>query len=161
MAKMFFTLEEAKSKLGRNAEEMKQLAREGRLREFRDGPRLMFKADQVEMLAAELNYGMKLPGDPYEESAAKERIALRVFDALDVSAPESSTPLQRYVNSVFVQLFCSDVLRGLRDQITDDEPGLRQFGVDTSDGRRLRDDVKREIERLASLAKSAIEGAIK
>src|SRR4029079_15235537 len=28
--------------------------REGRLREFRDGPRLMFKADQVEQLKSEL-----------------------------------------------------------------------------------------------------------
>lgn len=55
MAKMFYTLEEAKNVLGRNEEEIKQFAREGRLREFRDGPRLMFKADQVEQLRAELS----------------------------------------------------------------------------------------------------------
>ncbi len=54
MAKMFYTLDEAKSALGRNEEEIKQLAREGRLREFRDGPRLMFKADQVEQLKNEM-----------------------------------------------------------------------------------------------------------
>jgi hypothetical protein len=54
MAKMFYTLEEAESALGKNEEEIKQLAREGRLREFRDGPRLMFKADQVEQLKSEL-----------------------------------------------------------------------------------------------------------
>ena len=48
MAKMFYTMDETKNVLGRNEEEIKQLAREGRLREFRDGPRLMFKADQVE-----------------------------------------------------------------------------------------------------------------
>ncbi|HEV2296679.1 MAG TPA: hypothetical protein VGR35_22750 [Tepidisphaeraceae bacterium] len=57
MAKMFYTLDEAKSALGRNEEEIKQLAREGRLREFRDGPRLMFKADQVEQLKSELGGG--------------------------------------------------------------------------------------------------------
>ena len=45
MAKMFYTLDETKAALGRNEEEIKQLSREGRLREFRDGPRLMFKAD--------------------------------------------------------------------------------------------------------------------
>lgn len=55
MAKMFYTLDETKTALGRNEEEIKQLAREGRLREFRDGPRLMFKADQVEQLKAELS----------------------------------------------------------------------------------------------------------
>jgi len=54
MAKMFYTLDEAKAALGKNEEQIKQLAREGRLREFRDGPRLMFKADQVETLKNEL-----------------------------------------------------------------------------------------------------------
>src|SRR5204863_5594163 len=53
MAKMFYTLDEAKAALGKNEEEIKQLTREGRLREFRDGPRLMFKADQVEAVRAE------------------------------------------------------------------------------------------------------------
>ena len=57
MAKMFYTLEEAKAALGRSEDEIKQFAREGRLREFRDGPRLMFKADQVEQLRAELGAG--------------------------------------------------------------------------------------------------------
>jgi len=54
MAKMFYTLEETKGALGLNEEEIKQLSREGRLREFRDGPRLMFKADQVDNLKSEL-----------------------------------------------------------------------------------------------------------
>src|SRR5690348_15084789 len=57
MAKMFYTLDEAKNVLGRSEEDIKQLAREGRLREFRDGPRLMFKADQVEQLRSELSSG--------------------------------------------------------------------------------------------------------
>src|SRR4029079_18436969 len=57
MAKMFYTLDEAKAALGRSEDEIKQFAREGRLREFRDGPRLMFKADQVEQLRAELGAG--------------------------------------------------------------------------------------------------------
>jgi hypothetical protein len=57
MAKMFYTLEEAKATLGKSEDEIKQFAREGRLREFRDGPRLMFKADQVEQLRAELGSG--------------------------------------------------------------------------------------------------------
>src|SRR3954465_6631230 len=54
MAKMFYTMEEAKAALAKSEEDIKQYAREGRLREFRDGPRLMFKADQVEQLKGEL-----------------------------------------------------------------------------------------------------------
>jgi hypothetical protein len=57
MAKMFYTLDEAKAALGKNEEEIKQYAREGKLREFRDGPRLMFKADQVEILKNEIHGG--------------------------------------------------------------------------------------------------------
>jgi hypothetical protein len=57
MAKMFYTLDETRAALGKNEEEIKQYAREGRLREFRDGPRLMFKADQVEALKNELGIG--------------------------------------------------------------------------------------------------------
>ncbi|HET6251476.1 MAG TPA: helix-turn-helix domain-containing protein [Tepidisphaeraceae bacterium] len=57
MAKMFYTLDEAKSALGKSEDEIKAYAREGRLREFRDGPRLMFKADQVEQLKSELTGG--------------------------------------------------------------------------------------------------------
>ena len=40
-------------------DEIRQYAREGRLREFRDGPRLMFKADQVEQLKGELDSGVE------------------------------------------------------------------------------------------------------
>ena len=57
MAKMFYTLEETKASLGKNEEEVRQFAREGRLREFRDGPRLMFKADQVDQLKSDLASG--------------------------------------------------------------------------------------------------------
>jgi hypothetical protein len=54
MAKMFLKLDEVKGILGKNEEEIKQLTREGRLREFRDGPTLMYKADQVEAIKTEL-----------------------------------------------------------------------------------------------------------
>jgi hypothetical protein len=57
MAKMFYTLDEAKSALGKSEDEIKQYSKEGRLREFRDGSRLMYKADQVEQLKNELAGG--------------------------------------------------------------------------------------------------------
>lgn len=63
MAKMFYTLEETKAALGKSEEEVKQYAREGRLREFRDGPRLMFKADQVDQLKGELASGGGMSAD--------------------------------------------------------------------------------------------------
>lgn len=63
MAKMFLTDAETQEILNKNSQELKQLTREGRLREFRDGPRLMFKADQVMALAETLVEPEEASGD--------------------------------------------------------------------------------------------------
>ena len=57
MAKMFYTLDEAKAALGKIRRRDPPVRPRGRLREFRDGPRLMFKADQVEQLKSEVAGG--------------------------------------------------------------------------------------------------------
>ncbi|MFN0132786.1 MAG: hypothetical protein ACKVW3_09715 [Phycisphaerales bacterium] len=51
MAKLFYSLEEAAAKLKRSEADVKQLASSGQLQEFRDRDRLMFKVDQVDLLA--------------------------------------------------------------------------------------------------------------
>lgn len=51
MAKMFYTIEEAGAKLGKSEAEVKQMVESGQLSEFRDRDRLMFKAEQVDLLA--------------------------------------------------------------------------------------------------------------
>jgi hypothetical protein len=51
MAKLFYTLEEASSKLGKSEADVKQMVASGQLQEFRDRDRLMFKVDQVDLLA--------------------------------------------------------------------------------------------------------------
>ena len=58
MAKMFYTLEEAAQKLGKSESDLKELVESGQLSEFRDGDRLVFKVEQVDLLA----------GDEAEES---------------------------------------------------------------------------------------------
>lgn len=57
MAKMFYRFEEAKQVLGMSDEQLKQMTREGKLREFRDGTQVMYKADQVDALRSELGLG--------------------------------------------------------------------------------------------------------
>lgn len=51
MAKLFYTLEEAAAKLKLGEDEVKQLVSTGKLGEYRDRDRLMFKVDQVDLLA--------------------------------------------------------------------------------------------------------------
>lgn len=53
MAKMFYTLEEAASKLGMSESDVQSLAESGQLQEFRDRDKLMFKVEQVDLLAGD------------------------------------------------------------------------------------------------------------
>jgi hypothetical protein len=53
MAGMFCSLHEAAEKLKKTDEELRQLVKQGKLREFRDGPHLLFKIDEVESLMAD------------------------------------------------------------------------------------------------------------
>ena len=48
MAKMFYAFEEVREKLGVTEDQLKQLVQGGKLREFRDGAKVMFKVDEVD-----------------------------------------------------------------------------------------------------------------
>ncbi|MCK5225254.1 MAG: hypothetical protein KAQ89_00910 [Planctomycetes bacterium] len=52
MAGMFYSLQEAAKKLNKTQEQVKELVKEGKLREFRDGSNLLFKIDEVDSLAS-------------------------------------------------------------------------------------------------------------
>ncbi|MCB9849518.1 MAG: hypothetical protein H6817_02300 [Phycisphaerales bacterium] len=52
MAKGFYTQDEATKKLGMSADQLKIAVRDGKLREFRDGGKVTYKADEVDRLAA-------------------------------------------------------------------------------------------------------------
>jgi hypothetical protein len=51
MAKMFYTIEEVAQKLGKSEDEVREMARSGQIQEFRDRDRLMFKVEQIDLLA--------------------------------------------------------------------------------------------------------------
>ena len=51
MAKMFYSVEETCEKLGKSEDEVKGMVESGQLQEFRDREKLMFKVDQIDLLA--------------------------------------------------------------------------------------------------------------
>ncbi|MBN1392440.1 MAG: helix-turn-helix domain-containing protein [Sedimentisphaerales bacterium] len=53
MAGMFYSLQEVAAKLGKTEDEVKDIIKQGRLREFRDGSNLLFKVDEVEALMSD------------------------------------------------------------------------------------------------------------
>lgn len=52
MAKLFYTLDEAAAKLKKSPDDIRAMVSSGQLQEFRDRDKLMFKVDQVNLLAA-------------------------------------------------------------------------------------------------------------
>lgn len=53
MAGMFYTLIEVAEKLGKTENQVKEMVSQGKLREFRDGAKLLFKKDEVDALAGD------------------------------------------------------------------------------------------------------------
>lgn len=57
MAKLFYSVEEAAAKLGRDEADVREMARKGEITEFRDGDRLIFKKDQIDLLSGDDHEG--------------------------------------------------------------------------------------------------------
>lgn len=60
MAKMFYTLEEAADRLKKTPDEVKEMASKGQIQEFRDRDKLMFKVEQIDLLAGDDEPDMSL-----------------------------------------------------------------------------------------------------
>ena len=91
MAGMFYSLQEVAAKLNKTKEEIQEIVRQGRLREFRDGPNLLFKVDEVESLLSDTRImasGKSAPPPPEPEPSAEEEVDLFLSDASDVNAVE-------------------------------------------------------------------------
>jgi hypothetical protein len=71
MSPMFYSLTETAERLGKTEDEVKQLAKDGKLREFRDGSNLLFKIDEVNALVAE-GLEMDVEVEPAEAEIAME-----------------------------------------------------------------------------------------
>ena len=100
MAKMFYTLEEAASKLGKSTAEVQEMAEKGQLQEFRDRDRLMFKVDQVDLLAGgnddemipladddlePMSLASSGSGSAIEVENPKEQTGISIFESEDVA----------------------------------------------------------------------------
>ena len=83
MAGMFYSLQEAAEKLNISEDQFKEFVQEGKLREFRDGPNLLFKVDEIEALMSEAEASE--PEVP--ETYAEEEEALE-FDFNEPQAEE-------------------------------------------------------------------------
>ncbi|MHC4681966.1 MAG: MerR family transcriptional regulator [Planctomycetota bacterium] len=91
MAGMFYSLQEAAEKLNKTEEELKQLVEEGTLREFRDGPNLLFKVDEIDGLMSE---AAVIGPEEAEEVSAAEALDLDFAEPeiQEAEIPEAEIP---------------------------------------------------------------------
>lgn len=97
MAGMFYSLKEAAERLGKTEDEIKQLAKEGTLREFRDGSNLLFKIEEVDAL---LTGGADLEAVDLEaelEAAAPEEALAEIAEPELEAEPTPEPPLEENV----------------------------------------------------------------
>ena len=76
MAGMFYSLEEVAAKLNKTEEEVKEIIKQGRLREFRDGPNLLFKVNEVEALMSDSSIAASRKASAKEEPTEEDEISL-------------------------------------------------------------------------------------
>jgi excisionase family DNA binding protein len=89
MAGMFYSLQEALEKLNMTEEQVKELVREGKLREFRDGSNVLFKIDEVKALMSDTGVtGSEETPAASQEGTGKDEISL----VPKASVPKASVP---------------------------------------------------------------------
>ncbi len=94
MAKMFYSLEEAAQRLGKSPEEVREMAQRNEITEFRDGDKLIFKVDQIDLLSGdEEETGAGAGGDasgmiPLVDSSEQSAVG---FDESGLGLVDSST----------------------------------------------------------------------
>jgi excisionase family DNA binding protein len=72
MSGMFYSLEEAAQKLKKSKDEVKKLVKDGKLREFRDGPNVLFKVTEIEALMPDV----EIPGPSESQEPVEEEMEI-------------------------------------------------------------------------------------
>lgn len=77
MDAMFYSLKEVAEKLNKTQEEVKEIVKQGRLREFRVGSNVLFKIDEVEALMSDTSImASEEPSAPVEQAIEQDEISL-------------------------------------------------------------------------------------
>ncbi len=144
----FYTAEEAAAKLGKTADQLNQMAREGKLREFRDAGKVTYRADEVDALSGKSKGASgELVLEPGEDSGLEiamtgsDVLSLEEVDSKDSAAETRTGAAQKkkegtVVPSVGVSVFDDDELDEVVDplaqtQVTD---GIGLDGVGSGSG---------------------------
>lgn len=86
MAGMFYTIQEVTAKLGKSEDQLKEMVKEGKLREFRDGAKILFKVNEVDAMTGPAS-------TPFAEESAISLTPLDDTSSLMPAGPGGSTSM--------------------------------------------------------------------
>ena len=86
MSKMFYTAEEAAAKLGKSIDQVLEMGKRGEIQEFRDRDKVMFKAEQINLLAGEEEGG----DIPLALEDSSHGGAIGIFVSFRTNSPDKS-----------------------------------------------------------------------
>ena len=151
MAKMFYSAEEAREKLGKTEEQLKDLVREGKLREFRDAGSVNYKVSDVDSIAA---------ADPVEATASMSGSSMLTAASASASGEIVLEPADD--SSIELAPSASDVMTLDDSDAADTQAGLRakegssvpSIGINVFDD----DELDEHVDPLAQTAVSDVAG---
>ena len=144
---MFYSLEEAIAKLNVTEEQLKELTREGKLREFRDGSNVLFKVDEIEALMPDASAAAPeaTPVTPQEETD-KDEISL---------VPEATIPETAELDTALPEAI-EDTTAG--DELADADTVIAEQGInvlgETDSDQAIEDE---KVETKGSTAEASLE----
>ena len=92
---MFYSLKEVAEKLNKTEDQVKEIVREGKLREFREGPNSLFKVDEVEALMSDPSImPPEEPAAPLVQKPDEDKISFAPEPATSPEPPETPEPVE-------------------------------------------------------------------
>lgn len=142
---MFYSLREVAKKLNKTEEEVKELIKNGRLREFRDGPTLLFKVDEVEALMADTSIiASQETAAPPEQKTEQEEISLVPEPdetALEPGALSDADTIMANEGTDILMETDSLPETGSGEQLTDDLMGETKVTPDETSLEEIEEDI--------------------
>jgi len=143
---MFYSIKEVSEKLGKSEDEVRQIVKSGRLREFRDGPNLLFKVDEVNSLLSDTSFmAVNKPSDTAAAAKSEEAGADEILLAPETTGTPEKGGEELQLTDADTQIVDDGI------KVLGDTDSLSKEGSDETSGSPGKEASLEEIEKDASL----------
>ncbi len=150
---MFYSIKEVAEKLGKSEDEVRQIVKSGRLREFRDGSNLLFKVDEVNSLLSDTSFmAVNKPSDTPAPTKSEEVGADEVLLAPETAGPPEKADEELQLTDADTQIVDDGIkVLGDTDSLSKEGSDETFKGLDETAGSPGKEASLEEIEKDANL----------